>query len=339
MNVGERLMLGTDTGFRLCSGTVDLLDAHVAHMESATGLRRPGRAAMYLLSDAQLVSRFCNQSERGKCYNPRVRAAFAHVPSLDRDAMAHELVHDFADHTRLGSAPPLLAEGMAVLFSTDACTLPMASNTSAAFLLDIAPGSSLQTSEYSLGALYLQWLFERYGLDQVLDFLSGLNAESSLSIIRTRFEASFGEAFDIASAQFEVARPRFASRFARCDGIAPLSADGAPNLSTDFACDSHTTVDDFSFHAHWLRTSRILALDADATYDISCDADVELVVSACDCAQDDQSPGHLIHPDSKRLQLAAGRYRIDVLLPVGAVAGERRAELHPVSAMAATSSD
>lgn len=327
---GARVLLGTDLGVEICAGTVAELDQQVEDVEQFLGVTLDGWAEIYLLGDEALVAELCGGTSRPGCYDPALDASIVREDAwrdhFQNQYAYHEVVHNIQYNTAIGWAPLIVTEGLAAALGNDPCRLPEPSMGPIQPLFELPDGAALLREEYSLGALFVQYLWDRYSVDAFVEFLSAIDYGAEQGQIAEAFTDACGEPLEVAFQEFEQNRPELVPNPGMCRGQLVGWHAGVWQATIQLDCASELTKNDFQFGADQRMVTALIDVPEDGEYAVEGSAGLRMALQSCFC--EGPTVGVIETWTEPVIELVAGRYRLDLIAAAPADTG---ASAHAVS--------
>jgi hypothetical protein len=289
--------VGTSFSEPLCSGTLTILEKHAESLRDLLGTEL-APVDIYLYD----ASAPCAESDTAGCYDPDSRFI-----KTDWASTKHEIVHALT--YQWGLADPLFTEGTAEAF-----------DGAPSEFKDILPSSNFGHGvDYAAARHFVRWLFASKGLEPLREVFRRSEPSNGTAV----FQSVYGTTLNAADTEY------FADAMDLYPGFEDCASEPLPWQGDSW---TQELVLDCASEDTWGWGFML----RDATFDVTKPgryflqlepAGAEALVTRCEIAE--RPPGDAPNPDragrewrpghrSDELELAPGRYQIQVRVPAGA---------------------
>ena len=279
---GEIVMLSTTRDIPLARGTITRLDRSVEKVLSELAIE-PQSLDLIVVEPEIDLTEDCTVASG--CYLPCSDLSVV-SEAWTLSITLHELQHQIASNSRIGSTNLFLSEGFASLFGSTRC-IEEPGDYDLAKLLGLPAGAGLIPAEYTLAAKFLQHLRMEFGSERLLTALSDLDPDDDVARIDSVFLEVFGEPLGEIEQRFDPAAITFEER--NCAVLTTLKpVNEAWEIRGPISIDAPETFNTFTGP-----DGRGLGVEVgidlpDASYSISLagDSSTHAWVHTCTCSRD-----------------------------------------------------
>ncbi len=301
---GELVELSTESAIPIAEGSLDRLDRRVHLVVSELGLS-PAKLELLVMDKEEELEEICGT--RSGCYFPCSEVSVV-SRSWTLISTMHELLHQVADKSIVGSTDPLLSEGFASLFGSTYCA-EEPNEFDLSKLIGLPSDARLTDSEYTVGAKLLEYLREEFGASAVIDLLSRTSAGDDFNTVDAVFIDTFGRSIAEIESEFDPSAIAFEVR--SCANVDPETpVDGVWTRSGPILFDDPDTFNTFSGpESRGLGTEFTIEVEFEAKHVITPAGgpNIHVWINSCSCDQDFLA--YNIREESTVL-LPAGRFRL-----------------------------
>lgn len=321
---GERVVLATDFGPRVCAGTLARMDAELEYVEAQLELPESHERLRVAVVDGETAVELCGVSSACASHEGGAQTAVL-TPGNWELALRHELVHaSVARHQEPGSIA-FFREALAEAIEPARCPPKLSSPDPERLLL--ASADELGISGRFVAGQLFAWLLELHGPALVLDFVASLQRaellESSTPPDRARasYRRHFGSEFDEDLGAHERDLDALTTEAFGCMGPRVSAEEGRLHLATEFSCSSPRVQNDFRTPSVVFVTWQ-LEVPTTQRYVLATSppAGTRLAIKACSCGFARADPRVSWTEDSLEgayVELGPGSYALRFSGPVG----------------------